>query len=275
MSTRNQQSAFVPFFVPPRAGNPALVFQPAQGVESRPIPALDYYGACRPGSNSTGDFFEFIPLDSRRLLTSIGEAPGPGVSSAAMMTAVKAHFRGITAGGPDALAAAASRLNRALYDAASDGSLATLFLACIDPLRRVLHYLSAGQESALLFRANGFRVHRLEATGTVLGLTSRTVYRQRAVGLSPGDVLVAFTGGVADAMDRAGRVLGEAGVVNALSDQPGGPPHVLVERILDAAARHGDGVGQPADQTVLAVRFAGSAGNLKEGRTASLAFAAA
>ena len=274
MSTRNQQSTFVPFVAPLFAENPALVIETAQGIRSRSISGLDHYGACRPASNSTGDFFEFVPLEGRRLLACVGQTPGPGTSSLTVLAAAKAHFRGITCGGPDALAAAASRLNRALCEVASDGSLTTLFCACIDPLRRVLRYLSAGHESALLFRANRFRAHRLEPTGTVLGLTSRSVYRQRAVGLSPGDVLIAFTGGVADAVDRAGSVLGEAAVVKVLREHPDDPPQILVERILEAVARHGDG-GQPADQTVLAVRFAGSAGSLNEDRAARLAFAAA
>jgi sigma-B regulation protein RsbU (phosphoserine phosphatase) len=275
MSTPNRQSACVPFFAPPTAENPALAFEPAPGTDSRSIPGLDYYGACRSANNSTGDFFKFIPLDGRRLLASIGETPGPGMSPRAMMTAVQAHFPGVAASGPDSLAAAASRLNRALCDVASDGSLTTLFCACIDPLRRVLRYLSAGHESALLFRATHFSAHRLEPTGTVLGLTSRTVYRQRSVGLSPGDVLIAFTGGVADAVDRAGRVLGEAGVIEALRDSPDNPPRILVERILDTVARYGEGAGQPADQTVLAVRFAGSEGSLNEGHAAKVALAAA
>ncbi|MGB9457243.1 MAG: SpoIIE family protein phosphatase [Bryobacteraceae bacterium] len=244
-------------------------------MESASIPNLDYFGACRPAGNVCGDFFEFIPLDGRRLFASIGETPGPGMSSRAVMTAVGAHFRGIAAGGPGALAVAASRLNRALCDVASDGSLTTLFCACIDPLRRALRYLSAGHESALLLRANRWRVHRLEPTGTVLGLTSRTVYRQRTLALGPGDVLVAFTGGVTDAVDRTGRILGEAGVVDALRDHRDEPPQVLVERILEAVAQHGDGASQPADRTVVAVRFAGSAGSLSQERADTLACAAA
>jgi sigma-B regulation protein RsbU (phosphoserine phosphatase) len=236
---------------------------------------LDYYGACRPCGATSGDFFEFIPLDGRRLLAAIGQTAGPGVSSVTMMAAVKAHFRGIVSGGPDALAAAASRLNRALCDVASDGSLTTLFCACLDPLRRVLRYLSAGHESALLFRANHLHVHRLEPTGTVLGLTSRTVYRQRTVALHPGDLLIAFTGGVADAVDRAGCVVGETEVIEALRESPGDPPPVLVDRILDAVERFGNGTGQAADRTVVAIRFAGSAGSFNERRAAALAFAAA
>ncbi len=244
-------------------------------MEDGSIPHLDYYGACLPAGNASGDFFEFIPLAGRRLLASIGETPGPGMSSRAAMTAVGAHFRGIDAGGPGALAAAVSRLNRALCDVASDGSLTTLLCACIDPLRRVLRYLSAGHESALLLRANRWRVHRLEPTGTVLGLTSRTVYQQRTLALGPGDVLIAFTGGVADAVDRTGRVLGEAGVVDALRDHRDESPQILVEHILEAVARHADGASQPADQTVMAVRLAGSVGSLNQERADKLACAAA
>jgi serine phosphatase RsbU (regulator of sigma subunit) len=88
-------------------------------------------------------------------------------------------------------------------------------------------------------------------------------------------VLVAFTGGVTDAVDRTGRILGEAGVVDALRDHRDEPPQVLVERILEAVAQHGDGASQPADRTVVAVRFAGSAGSLNQERADTLACAAA
>ncbi len=271
MSTRNPHSALVPFLASTTGDTVGSV----QGMESQSIPGLDHYGACRPAGNASGDFFGFIPLDVRRLLAFIGETPGPGMSSLAVTTSVETHFRGVADGGPNSLAAAASRLNHALCDVASDGSLTTLFCACIDPLRCVLRYLSAGYESALLLRANDRRVHRLETTGTVLGLTSRTVYRQRTVALGPGDLLVAFTGGVADAVDRSGCVVGEVGVVDALREHRDDPPQVLVEHILDAVARYGDGEAQLADRTALAVRFAGSAGSFNEGHSVKLARAAA
>jgi serine phosphatase RsbU (regulator of sigma subunit) len=64
-------------------------------------------------------------------------------------------------------------------------------------------------------------------------------------------------------------------VIEALRDSPDNPPRILVERILDTVARYGEGAGQPADQTVLAVRFAGSEGSLNEGHAAKVALAAA
>jgi serine phosphatase RsbU (regulator of sigma subunit) len=109
----------------------------------------------------------------------------------------------------------------------------------------------------------------------VLGLSSRATYRQRTVGLGPGDVLIAFSGGVADAVDGAGRELGEAGIVEAAWEHRHDAPRILVERVLETVARHGDGAAQSTDQTVLAVRMAGSADGSIEDDTAGFAFAAA
>jgi len=244
-------------------------------AQNHPLAGLDYHGASQPADGACGDFFGFLAIGERRLLASIGEAPGSPLPALAVKAAIDAHFRSGGAGETDGLAAAASRLNRALCDSPVSGSILTLFCACIDPLRRVVCYLSAGHEPALLVRANRFRMHRLEPTGTVLGLTSRTVYRQRTLNLDPGDTLIAYTSGIADAQDRDGHAFGEAGVAEALREHRDEPPRLLVERILAAARQYRDRAESPAGQTVLAVRFAGSAGSLHEDRAADLAFAAA
>ena len=248
------------------------LFPPAR---TQPVPGLDYYGACRTSAGGAGDFFEFIPLEGGRLFVSTGETLGSCVPPLVMTAAVRAHFQGVAAGGVDTLAVAAGRLNRTLYGAASAGPLTMLFCAYIDPRRRVLRYVSAGHQSALLIRAVGWRTEFLETTGTVLGLSSRAAYRQRTVGLGAGDVLIAFSGGVADAVDRAGRELGEAGIVEAAWEHRHDPPRMLVERVLETVARYGDGAVQSADQTVLAVRLAGSADGFIEDDAGGFGFAAA
>ena len=272
MSTQHSHSASFPVTAPPIGENR---FSPFLPTRSQPVPGLDYYGACRTAAGAAGDFFEFNPLDGGRLLVSIGETLGSGVPALVMTAAVRAHFHGVAAGGVDALAVAAARLNRTLCGAAAAGPLTMLFCAYIDPRRRVLRYLSAGHQSALVIRAVGWRTQFLETTGTVLGLSSRATYRQRTVGLGPGDVLIAFSGGVADAVDGAGRELGEAGIVEAAWEHRHDAPRILVERVLETVARHGDGAAQSTDQTVLAVRMAGSADGAIEDDTAGFAFAAA
>jgi sigma-B regulation protein RsbU (phosphoserine phosphatase) len=272
MSTQHSHSASFPALAPSVGENR---FSPFPPTRSQPVPGLDYYGACRTAAGAAGDFFEFIPLDGGRLLVASGETLGSGVPAVVMTAAVRAHFHGVSAAGIDTLAVAAARLNRTLCGAASAGPLTMLFCAYIDPRRRVLRYLSAGHQSAMLIRAAGWRTQFLETTGTVLGLSSRARYRQRTVGVGPGDVLIAFSGGVADTVDGVGRELGEAGIVEAVWEHRHDPPRILVERVLETVARHGDGAAQAADQTVLAVRLAGSADGFIEDDAAGFAFAAA
>ena len=278
MSTQSDHSGFLPFHAPfhaPPEANPGLYSSALNEIEAHSVPRLDYYGACRPAATPTGDFFEFTPLDGGQLVAAIGETDGPGTLVCTVKTAVKARFSGIMAGGPDALASAAVRLNRTLCNAAAEGALTTLLCACLDPVRRVLRYVSAGHEPALVFRASHARIQHLEPTGAVLGLFSRTVYRQRTLSLSPGDVLIAFTGGVADAVDEQGHISGEAAVAEALRESPEDPLPLLVERVLDSVARCQGESGQPADRTVIAIRFSGSAHRPVEERSRALAFAAA
>jgi sigma-B regulation protein RsbU (phosphoserine phosphatase) len=272
MSTQHSHSASLPALAPPIGVSRLSLFPPTR---RQPVPGLDYYGASRTAAGSAGDFFEFNPLDGGRLFVSTGETLGSGVPPLVMTAAVRAHFHAVASGGVDALAAAAGRLNRTLCGAAAAGPFTMLFCACIDPARRALRYLSAGHQSALLIRAVGWRTEFLETTGTVLGLSNRAAYRQRTVAFCPGDVLIAFSGGVAGTVDGAGRELGEAGMVEAAWEHRHDPPRILVERVLETVASYGDGAAQSADQTVLAVRFASSADGFIEDDTAGFAFAAA
>ena len=81
-----------------------------------------------------------------------------------------------------------------------------------------------------------------------LGLTARSGHGVRTLALEPGDLLVAFSGGVADAANSSGRAFGESGVLQALRDLPGARSRELVVYLVDA-------VRQFADRAGTAVRF--------------------
>ena len=66
-----------------------------------------------------------------------------------------------------------------------------MFCAQIDCTRHELHYV--GNESRLLISQSG-AVRRLEPTGRVLGMTTRSTYQQVTVRVNSGDVLVCDDG---------------------------------------------------------------------------------
>jgi len=243
-----------------------LDLESARDLGSRFIPselprvdALDYHGECRPRDACGGNFYDFMVLPENRLAVSVGDVCGRGIGAAALMSGVQLCLRGLTALGSADIAGLVRELNRAICQTSPGNLYTTLFHAHLDPARRRLHYVNAGHEPALLIRPRAGRVHRLETTGTVLGLTDRVAFARRTLAVEPGDVLVAFTEGVT-----------EAAVRSAAELYPDARAADLVARILDAAG------ASPEDQTVAVVRARGAAARiLIEEEEAGLALAAA
>jgi phosphoserine phosphatase RsbU/P len=189
-----------------------------------------------------------------------------------MNSGLRAFLREFTGSRFAGISQLVEALNRTTCEICPEEFWATLFYAEIDPLRHRLQYVNAGHEPALLVRVQAGRVHRLESTGTVLGLTSRTGYRQRFVKMEPGDVLVAFTDGVLEPAEDRERQLRETNILDIMRSHPHASAHELVARIMDAADRS----RQEDDRTVAVVRLLCAARRpLFEARAAELAFAAA
>jgi serine phosphatase RsbU (regulator of sigma subunit) len=237
-------------------------FHLASAPVHTPVPGIDYYGESRPVSETSWDFFEFLPLDSQSLVCSIGKVNGVGIAARFAMASLQAFLRSLTRHRHGAIAAIVRDLNRAVCEIAPEGFYASLFYAWIDRARGQLHYVSAGHSPVLLVRQGGARVHRLDQTGTVLGLSPRVGFRQRTVDIERGDLLVAASDGVTDCLP-------EAEILRLASKRPQPRPADLVREMLDAA-RMG------ADRTGLAVRFQDiGEGQHVESAAAELAFSAA
>jgi len=222
------------------------------------VQGLDYYGECRGVRDTGGDFHDFVALAPHGLAVSVGDVSVQGPGSGILMSGLRALLRGLAVHGPLGIGRMVRDLNRAFWQASPGDFFATLFHACVDPDRRQIEYVNAGHESALLVRSRGGRVHRLESTGTVLGLTDRAVYGHRTLPLEPGDLLIAHTDGVVDAGDSDGGAFGEKGILRIVQRHPGARACDLAREILEATDRHACR-GRQDDRTVVVVRLQGDA----------------
>ncbi|SPE34883.1 Serine phosphatase (fragment) [Candidatus Sulfopaludibacter sp. SbA3] len=238
----------------------SLELETARDVQNRFLPyrlpriqGLDYCGDSRPAAGVGGDFFDFVAQGPGGLVVSVGDVSGHGIAAAILMSGMQALLRGLSSGQTYEIARVVGELNRTVYDVSPDNFFATLFYAKVDAGARQLHYVSAGHEPALLVRRSGRGVERLDSTGTVLGLTPRALYAHRTVAFEPGDILIAFTDGVTDAVDGSGGEFRMAGILDVVRQHPGARSSDLVAFIMDAASRFADPVD---DRTVVVVRGA-------------------
>ncbi len=220
--------------------------------ELPPVTGLDYYGACRPALGVGGDYYDFLALSGGTLGIAIGDVSGKGIAAALLMATLQAAVRGCTMTGERDLAAIMRHVNRLVYGSSASNFYATFFYAQYDPASRRLGYVNAGHNPPVVLR--GEQVIHLDATGTVVGLLPDYPYQQGAVTLESGDLLVAFTDGISEAMNHQREEWSEESMIVAARACGGLTARETLERLMVAADAFVAGAPQHDDMTIVVGR---------------------
>ena len=97
-----------------------------------------------------------------------------------------------------------------------------------DPRDRALAFVNAGHNPPVVLR--GEEVLRLEADGPVVGLLAHATYGQSSLALSPGDILLAYTDGISEAMTVDDEEWGEERMIAAAQACRGLPRQAMPTR---------------------------------------------
>jgi serine phosphatase RsbU (regulator of sigma subunit) len=172
-----------------------------QGLLPRDIasPAgFDIAGEGKPCEDTSGDYYDVIPLSDGRYALVMGDVSGHGLGPALFMASTRAQVHALLHFTP-APERVLKALNGFLARDLPRGSFMSLFLGLLDPAERTLVYASAGHSAPLWVRAGG-RIEELAPTGPVLGPFPEVVYRANGpLTLETGDVLTLFTDGLFEA----------------------------------------------------------------------------
>src|SRR5207245_5150960 len=171
------------------------------------LPSLEVHGFCRPARTVSGDYYDFLALNSDRLILAVGDVSGKGISAALLMATIHSAVRAYSmegapllrepvavgvAGGADLMlasefkgaessaAALLGLLNHQLYESTPQEKYATLFLGVYDGTDRRLTYSNAGHLSPILLSEDGSSQH-LTCGGTVIGLFPDVRYPEATV----------------------------------------------------------------------------------------------
>ncbi|HEY6987059.1 MAG TPA: ADOP family duplicated permease [Bryobacteraceae bacterium] len=161
-----------------------------------------------PARSVGGDYYDFIDAGGHRIGIALADIAGKGVAAALVMSVVQASLRILAAEENISLPELAARMNRFLYRSTGSNSYATFFYAQLDEQTRELHYVNAGHNPPYLLRS-GAGIEELPAGGTVIGMFPQEDYQEARAELRSGDVLIAFTDGVTEALNPGEEEFGE------------------------------------------------------------------
>jgi sigma-B regulation protein RsbU (phosphoserine phosphatase) len=218
------------------------------------VHGLDYVGACRPALVVGGDYYDFLPMSNGGLGIAIGDVSGKGISAALLMATLRAFLRGQAIEQETDFGAVFANLNRLVFESSALNRYATFFLGAYDPRSRVLRYVNAGHNPPMVFRGSN-EVVRLDVGGSVVGLMRDGSWDVGHVTLECGDVLVAYTDGISEAMNAADDEWGEERFIEAVrAMREAATAKMLLDHLQQSADAVVAGARQHDDRTLIVAR---------------------
>lgn len=223
------------------------------------LPGWQFAALLKPARETSGDFYDIIPLPDGRIGILVADVVDKGVKAALFMALSWALIRTYARQYPDqpALALAAVN-NRILRDTRSEQFL-SLFYAILNPATGTLTYCNAGHNPPMLWRGEHGDVQLLARTGMLLGVLEDQAWGEVIVALAPGDTLILYTDGVTDSEDGQGDFFGMERLLTAAQSVVGQPAQAVQDALLQAIHRFTGNAAQFDDMAMVVLTQIGAA----------------
>ena len=173
------------------------------------------------------------------------------------MAVTRTLFRAVAHGAPS-VSSVVERMNAELARDNEQQFFVTALVGRLSLATGELAYCNAGHPAMLRVKP-GSRPESLDgaAPAIALGVMEDAAYPEAHVVLAAGDVVLAFTDGVTEAINAGGELFSDARLAAALERSAKDTPAAIVSGIVNAVNAFAAGTPQEDDITVLALRYAG------------------
>ncbi|MCC6778655.1 MAG: SpoIIE family protein phosphatase [Hyphomicrobiales bacterium] len=237
----------------------------ARAIQSAMLPGRSALDGCTeyvdvqarmdPAGEVGGDLFDFFPIDPHRLAVTIGDVCGKGVPAALFMSMTQTVLR-YTLRHERELETALAAANALLAASNRERMFTTLFCAVLDLRTAEFICCSCGHHPPLVLHG-GRAAEAPSSSNLPLGLKASARFKADRLTLAPGDRMLLFTDGFADATNVQGEKFGEARFQETVEGLIEAPPPELLGRLFQAAHDHAAGASQFDDLTAVMVTLLG------------------
>ena len=190
-----------------------------------------------PMTSVAGDFYDFIPVDEKRLGILVADVSGHGMPAALIASMLKIALAAQSAQALDP-AKVLSGLNQALCGKFR-GHYVTAAYALVDMEKRIIRYGAAGHPPLLLKNRSAASTREVEENGLFLGSFPGATYSSVEVPFAAGDRGALYTDGIPEMTDISDEQFGKERFKQFLDSNQDLDPNQFVDGLLDELARWG------------------------------------
>jgi sigma-B regulation protein RsbU (phosphoserine phosphatase) len=147
-----------------------------------------------------GDYYDFIKIVEDQTGVAIADVSGKGIPASLIMAAFRASLIAEIRNNYS-IRTIVEKANRLLCESLEPGNFVTGVYGVLDSKNHIFTYANCGHNLPVMVRANG-SVEYLREGGPVLGVSRESLYREQALMLHPGELIVFYTDGVTEAFNE-------------------------------------------------------------------------
>ena len=180
------------------------------------IPGWDVSAFYRAARQVGGDFYDFFELGENLWAIVVADVADKGVGASLFMALSRTLLRAVGSNRRTP-AETLARVNEVLLRDTRSDLFVTVWYGMWDTAAGTVRFASAGHNPPLLIHADG-TAEQLHARGIALGVVPNVRLEETQVTLHPGDLLVAYTDGVTEALRSDQTEFGVVGLQSTLSN---------------------------------------------------------
>ena len=216
------------------------------------LPGFDIAVSNRMSLEAGGDYYDFIQLAPDTMLTVVADVEGKGVGSAMVMANLQATLHALIAH-LHSLERLVESLNDMMLADTRGQKYMTMFITLLDQPHRTLHYVNAGHVPPAVVRSNG-TVDYLREGGMVVGMFPSVKFDRGHVRLEPGDIFVACTDGITEAMNAQDDEFGSQRLIEMVERERALPAAEIVQSVLTEVDYFSRGGTHEDDRVILIMK---------------------
>jgi sigma-B regulation protein RsbU (phosphoserine phosphatase) len=218
------------------------------------IPGFDIAALTIPSKEVGGDYYDIITRQNGEHILAIGDVSGKGTPAALLMANMQAALRALAPHCTSVSETTGQINDLTCANTRSGTKFITFFWGILDVQTHQFRFSNAGHNPPYLLRKDG-TIEGLEEGGLILGVFKTTApYAEASVTLLTGDVLVMYTDGVSEAMNRNNDQFTEEQLEVILKESTHLSAKEIIQRVQQALESHTQGTPQSDDITMLVLK---------------------
>ncbi len=199
-----------------------------------------------------GDYYDIIELDKDDCVVAIADVSGKGVPASLLMANMQAFLQVICRQNVP-LDQATGLINDLISKNTADGKFITFFWGVLNDIEKTFEYVNAGHNPPLLIRDG--KIIKLEIGGMILGVMKTLLpYRSQKIQLIKDDVLIMFTDGITEAMNKKGEEYSDKSLEKLSLEILEETSENILNKIQYDVQKFTDGANQSDDITIVVIK---------------------